>query len=81
VVDLTEKLYEGMPNKFTVTHYHSWAVEPTSLPADVNVTATNAQGLVLSLAHSKFDVRGVQFHPESIMTEHGKRMIQNWLLM
>jgi anthranilate synthase component 2 len=81
VVDLTEKLYEGMPNKFTVTHYHSWAVEPTSLPADVKVTATNAQGLVLSLAHSKFDVRGVQFHPESIMTEHGKRMIQNWLLM
>lgn len=79
VVDSNEKLFAGLPSQFTVTHYHSWVVAPDTMPESIKVTSTNAQGLVLSLAHARFDVRGVQFHPESIMTEHGKKMIQNWL--
>lgn len=79
VIDAGEKLFTGLPQQFTVTHYHSWVVEPTTLPEEIKVTSTNAQGLVLSLAHRQFDVRGVQFHPESIMTEHGKQIIKNWL--
>ncbi|MFM8912077.1 MAG: anthranilate synthase component II [Flammeovirgaceae bacterium] len=79
VLDPHDELFNGLPGEFTVTHYHSWVVEPNTLPNTLKVTSTNAQGLVLSLAHLQYDVRGVQFHPESIMTEHGKQMIQNWL--
>jgi anthranilate synthase component 2 len=79
VTDEEEKLFAGLPKQFTVTHYHSWVVEATTLPKEIKITSTNAQGLVLSLAHTQFDVRGVQFHPESIMTEHGKQLIKNWL--
>lgn len=79
VTDEEEKLFAGLPQQFTVTHYHSWVVEATTLPKEIKVTSTNEQGLVLSLAHTQFDVRGVQFHPESIMTEHGKQIIKNWL--
>lgn len=79
VTDAGEKLFAGLPQQFTVTHYHSWVVEATTLPKEIKVTSTNAKGLVLSLAHTQYDVRGVQFHPESIMTEHGKQIIKNWL--
>ncbi|MFM8741820.1 MAG: anthranilate synthase component II [Cytophagales bacterium] len=79
VTDEEEKLFAGLPQQFTVTHYHSWVVEATTLPEEIKVTSTNEQGLVLSLVHTQFDVRGVQFHPESIMTEHGKQIIKNWL--
>jgi anthranilate synthase component II len=79
VNDSKEKLFNTLPTNFTVCHYHSWVVDEKTLPSDVKVTATNAQGLVMAIAHQNYDVRGVQFHPESIMTEHGKKMIENWL--
>ncbi len=74
-----EKMFLDLPEKFVVTHYHSWAVVPESITADLEVTAVNKDGLVMALTHKKYDVRGVQFHPESIMTEHGPKMIKNWL--
>lgn len=81
VKDTSEKLFRGLPECITVTHYHSWAVVPESIPGDLLVTAVNDEGLVMALAHKKYDVRGVQFHPESIMTEHGPKMIENWLTL
>jgi anthranilate synthase component 2 len=79
VIDKSEKLFQGVPESFEATHYHSWAVVPESIPEELTVTAVNKEGLVMALTHKKYDVRGLQFHPESIMTEHGPRMIQNWL--
>ena len=79
VIDRNENLFKELPNQFEVCHYHSWAVVAESIPSDLTVTATNPEGLVMAIAHKKFDVRGVQFHPESIMTEHGKMIIENWL--
>jgi anthranilate synthase component II len=79
VTDRSEKLFHDVPSKFNVTHYHSWAVVRESIPDDVQVTAMNDAGIVLAIAHKKYDVRGVQFHPESVMTEHGKTIMKNWL--
>ena len=74
-----ERLFAGLPTKFQVGRYHSWAVRPESMPAALEVTARDAHGEVLAFRHREFDVRGVQFHPESILTEHGARMLENWL--
>ena len=79
VVNKGEKLFNGLPDQFEVCHYHSWAVVADSIPDDLKVTAINPDGLVMAIAHKRFDVRGVQFHPESIMTQHGKKIMENWL--
>ena len=74
-----ERLFRAVPDQPLVGRYHSWTVAPDDLPDDLRVTATDAQGRVMALAHRRYDVRGVQFHPESILTEHGKTMLANWL--
>lgn len=79
VSDSKNKLFQGLPQRFRVTHYHSWAVAPDSINGNIHVTATNDSGLVMAFSHKEFDVHGVQFHPESVMTEHGKELISNWL--
>ena len=75
----SEKLFAGLPVHFDATHYHSWAVVPESIGAGLEITALNENGLVMAISHRKWDVRGVQFHPESVMTQYGKKMIDNWL--
>lgn len=79
VKDNGEYLFKGVSEKFQATHYHSWAVLPDSITSDLRVTATNEEGLVMALSHVRYDVKGVQFHPESIMTPEGPMMIENWL--
>lgn len=79
VMDTHEYLFKGLPSTFQCTHYHSWAVVPESIPDTVSVTAVNGEGLVMGLRHKQFDVHGLQFHPESIMTPEGPAMIKNWL--
>jgi anthranilate synthase component II len=79
VTDSDDYLFEGIPRRFQATHYHSWAVVPESIPRDLKVTAVNDEGLVMALSHVRYDVKGVQFHPESIMTREGPKMIANWL--
>jgi len=74
-----ERLFVGLPERFQVGRYHSWAVRPESMPATLEVTARDAHGEVLAFRHRVYDVRGVQFHPESILTEHGAQMLENWL--
>jgi anthranilate synthase component 2 len=78
--DGEEYLFQGIPREFSVCRYHSWAVEAHSVNQDVLiVTARDPRGEVMGLRHREYDVHGVQFHPESILTEHGKQMIENWL--
>ncbi len=79
ITDSEERLFKKIPSAFNVCHYHSWAVDTKNFPPDLIVTARNADGLIMALRHKKYDVRGVQFHPESIMTEHGMDIIKNWL--
>lgn len=79
VVDQGDYLFKGVPANFQATHYHSWAVVPETIKGDLKVTSVNDEGLVMGLTHIKYDVKGLQFHPESIMTPEGPRMIENWL--
>ncbi|MCM4159981.1 aminodeoxychorismate/anthranilate synthase component II [Antarcticibacterium flavum] len=73
-----EGLYNGLEKEFEVGRYHSWVVE-RNLPSCLEATSYDEQGQVMSLRHREFDVRGVQFHPESVLTPDGKKMIKNWV--
>jgi anthranilate synthase component 2 len=80
VIDEEERLFKGLPQHFKVGRYHSWVVDETSIPDVLTVTAIDeADNSAMALRHKQYDVRGVQFHPESILTEYGKEMMKNWL--
>ncbi|MFH1161361.1 MAG: ABC transporter substrate-binding protein [bacterium] len=72
-------LFEGLSSGEKVGLYHSWEVDANTLPESLEVTSVNEKGAVLSLRHREYDVRGVQFHPESMMTPSGSRILKNWL--
>ncbi|EGI77627.1 aminodeoxychorismate/anthranilate synthase component II [Hylemonella gracilis] len=72
-------VFAGLPEKFTVNRYHSLAVERASCPPELEVTAWTDDGEIMGLRHKTLDVEGVQFHPESILTEHGHAMLKNFL--
>ena len=72
-------VFRGLPNPFTATRYHSLAIERASLPACLEVTAWTDDGEIMGVRHKEFQVEGVQFHPESIRTEHGHRLLKNFL--
>lgn len=82
MVDVLEEdvLFNGLPKKLEVGRYHSWAVEKTTLPECLMITAEDEEGMIMGLSHKMYDVRGVQFHPESVLTPHGERMLKNWLI-
>jgi anthranilate synthase component 2 len=72
-------VFRGLPNPFTATRYHSLAIERASLPACLEVTAWTQDGEIMGVRHREVAVEGVQFHPESIRTEHGHRLLENFL--
>jgi para-aminobenzoate synthetase component 2 len=72
-------LFRGLPSPFEAARYHSLIVEEASFPAALEVTARTQKGEIMGLRHRELAVEGVQFHPESILTDHGLRMIENWL--
>jgi anthranilate synthase component 2 len=72
-------LFDGVPEEIKVCRYHSWAVVPETVHGDLEITAIDNEGVVMALRHKKYDVRGLQFHPEAYLTEHGKLMVENWL--
>lgn len=72
-------IFKGLPYRFHATRYHSLIVEKESLPGPLEVSATTPEGVVMGLRHSKFKVEGVQFHPESVMTDNGKKIFENFL--
>lgn len=72
-------MFEGIDSGTQVGRYHSWVVDSEGLPESLEVTATSADGAIMAMRHRDYDVRGLQFHPESIMTPQGARMLDNWL--
>lgn len=75
-----EGVLHGLPNPFTATRYHSLAVSEATLPAELTVTAHTASGVIMALRHRTLDIEGVQFHPESVLTQGGHHMLANWLV-
>ena len=68
----------NLPNEFEVGRYHSWVISNENLPADLVVTSTDENGQIMSMKHTHFDIRGVQYHPESVLTPYGKKILENW---
>jgi anthranilate synthase component 2 len=72
-------LFEGMPTTFNVGRYHSWVVDEKNFPAELTITSKDDQGFIMSLEHKNYDIKGVQYHPESVLTPLGAKIIANWL--
>jgi para-aminobenzoate synthetase component 2 len=76
-----EGVLADIPSPFTATRYHSLCVEKDSVPNTLHITGATDSGLVMSMEHTTLPIQGVQFHPESVLTEHGHHMLANWLVM
>ena len=77
---LTEDvLFKGLPQQIEVGRYHSWIVDADTLPQELEITSTSDEGYIMSLRHRHFNIRGIQYHPESVLTPQGKHIIDNWL--
>ncbi len=72
-------LFDDLPDVLEVGRYHSWVVSRDNFPVDLEITAEDENGMIMGLKHKKFDVQGVQFHPESVLTPMGENIMRNWL--
>jgi para-aminobenzoate synthetase component 2 len=72
-------VYQNVPDPFTATRYHSLAIEPQTVPNDLIVTSKTAGGVIMGVQHATLPIYGVQFHPESVLTQGGYQMLGNWL--
>jgi len=79
VTDASELLFKGLPPVFEGGRYHSWVVDRESLPDCFRITATDEEENIMALRHNKYNLCGVQFHPESVLTDHGKKLLKNWI--
>ena len=78
ITDKDEALFARIPDRIETGRYHSWVIDKHTVPSELRVTSTDDDGEVMAIRHSKFDVCGVQFHPESLLTPHGLKIIENW---
>jgi anthranilate synthase component 2 len=76
---VSRNLFEGLPNEFDVGRYHSWVVSKENFPHELEITAEDENGMIMGLQHKTYDVQGVQFHPESVLTPRGEDIMRNWL--
>ncbi len=76
---LAHPVLEGLPDKIIVGRYHSWIISDENFPAELEVTARDDNGYIMALQHKTYDVQGVQFHPESVLTPDGETILRNWL--
>ena len=76
-----DPLFSGLPKDITVGRYHSWVVSKKGLPDCIEVTAESDEGQIMALRHKTLNVRGIQFHPESVLTPDGRKMLQNWMFL
>ncbi len=76
---LRSQLFEGLPDEIEVGRYHSWIVADENFPKELEVTARDENNYIMALQHKKYDVQGVQFHPESVLTPDGEKIMRNWL--
>ena len=74
-----DSLFKGCPKEFKAGRYHSWVVDTKGLPDCFDVTATDSEGNIMAMKHKTYNVKGVQFHPESILSEYGEQIIRNWI--
>jgi anthranilate synthase component 2 len=74
-----DPLYQGLPGTFEVGRYHSWVVSREMLPECLKITSLDEHGLIMGISHKQYDVRGVQYHPESVLTPNGLKIVENWL--
>ena len=74
-----DSLFAGLTSPFDAGLYHSWAADPARLPTELRVTARSAAGVIMAVRHARFPLCGVQFHPESVLTPAGERVLRNWL--
>jgi anthranilate synthase component 2 len=72
-------VFKDLPSEFEAGRYHSWVVDSENFPQDLEITARDENGLIMGLRHRTYDVQGVQFHPESVLTPEGEKMMRNWL--
>ena len=79
VTDAADPLFKNIPGTFLAGRYHSWVADRSALPSCLRVTAEDEDGEVMAIRHADFDVCGVQFHPESVLTEYGKDLLTNWV--
>ena len=79
ILENQKGIFQAFPKEVKVGRYHSWVIEPASLSPDFNVTSTDKEGNIMSIQHKRLPISAVQFHPESVLTEMGKEMLQNWL--
>jgi len=76
-----DAIFSGLPRRITMGRYHSWVVSRDGFPDCLEVTALSDEGQIMALKHKELNVRGIQFHPESVLTPDGKKMLQNWLFL
>ena len=76
-----DPIFSGIERNITIGRYHSWVVSREGLPACLEVTAESDEGQIMALRHRELNVRGIQFHPESVLTPDGRKMLQNWLFL
>ncbi len=74
-----DSLFRDMPDEIVVGRYHSWVIDPNQFPNDLEITAVDQNGEIMSIKHKYFDVKGVQYHPESVLTPLGKKILENWI--
>ena len=74
-----DSLFNNLPTEFEVGRYHSWVINPDDFPEYLEITSVDENGEIMSIRHKTFDVKGVQYHPESILTPNGKKILENWL--
>ena len=79
ILSENDYLFKKLPNKIPVGRYHSWVVDKRNFPKELEVTATSEDGYIMAIQHKVWDIHGIQFHPESVLTPHGKQVITNWL--
>ncbi|MGO1243500.1 MAG: anthranilate synthase component II [Sphingobacterium sp.] len=79
ITDDEEPLFKNFPRDAKIGRYHSWAVNKETLPEDLRITAVDSAGIIMAITHKSYNVRGMQFHPESVLTPNGKILIENWL--
>lgn len=77
--DPRPSLFDGLPSRLSVGRYHSWVIDEKNFPSELEVTARDANHYIMALQHKTYDIQGVQFHPESVLTPDGEKMIANWL--
>ena len=76
-----DPIFDGLPERIKMGRYHSWVVDNSTLPSCLEVTATTDDGMIMALRHKDYDIHGIQFHPESVLTPDGRTIVDNWLKM